>query len=131
MAETTQTTTEPPPPPPGGWIYRPAPGDPLPPPGRVGGKAHHLARLQAAGAAVPPWICLTTAAFEALAAAPELPPAFRAAVSATLQEAGIWEKLLAVRSSAVVEDASGASFAGQFDSVLGIPAAGDGAALWA
>src|SRR5262249_26289845 len=112
------------------WIYRPDPQLPVPSPAEVGGKAHHLARLGAAGAAVPAWISLTPAAFAAFAGAADLPEPFRAAVIAALREAGLWEKSLAVRSSAVVEDAAGASFAGQFDSVLGVPAAGDGAALW-
>src|SRR5438093_9053488 len=114
MAETTQTSAGTPAPPFGDWIYCPAPEKLVPPADQVGGKAHHLARLQAAGAAVPAWTCLTTAAFDALAAAAELPTAFRAAIMTTLQKSGLWEKLLAVRSSAVVEDAAGASFAGQF-----------------
>src|SRR6476660_5725280 len=130
MAETTQSLNAASATAAGAWIYRPVAGGPLPPVDQVGGKAHQLARLEAARANVPAWLCLTTAAFDALAATAELPPEFRAGVIAALREAGLWEKTLAVRSSAVVEDAAGASFAGQFDSVLGVPAAGDGAALW-
>src|SRR5438876_808634 len=66
------------------WIYRPDPRRPVPPPAEVGGKAHHLARLGAAGAAVPAWIGLTPAAFDALAGAEDLPGPFRAAVIAAL-----------------------------------------------
>ena len=35
-----------------------------------------------------------------------------------------------MRSSAVAEDSAAASFAGQFDSVLGVEPGADGAALW-
>ena len=48
---------------------------------------------------------------------------------AALDEAGLRDRLLAVRSSAVGEDGASASFAGQFDTVLGVRAA-DAEAPW-
>jgi pyruvate,water dikinase len=115
-------------------------GEPAPPTALVGGKAHNLARLVAAGADVPPWIAITTAAFRDLAlrgrAAPateakawqdeirraELPADFVAELRAALADAGLDGQLVAVRSSAAAEDGAVASFAGQFDSVLGVRA---------
>jgi phosphohistidine swiveling domain-containing protein len=122
----------------------------------IGGKARNLALLQKAGADVPPWIAIGTAAFERLVIGSdastesgedastgsdaeaartrvlgmELPPDFRAAVGAGLDAAGLRGSLLAVRSSAVGEDGAAASFAGQFDTVLGVRADGDAAELW-
>src|SRR5699024_9334606 len=52
-----------------------------------------------------------------------LPEPLRAAIAEALRMAGIAEARLAVRSSAVGEDGGMASFAGQFDSVLGVMAA--------
>jgi phosphohistidine swiveling domain-containing protein len=121
-----------------------------PPLEAVGGKARNLALLRAAGADVPPWIAIGTAAFERLviggtpstagdedsAAVRErvlgmaLPADFRAEVAAALDAGGLRGSLLAVRSSAVGEDGAAASFAGQFDTVLGVRAAGDAAELW-
>ena len=115
-------------------------GDPLLPADGVGGKAHNLARLVDAGAAMPPWIALPAATFDRLvgelgpwpATAEEavqrqaavralpLPEPLRAGVQAALRGAGLEDRLLAVRSSGVGEDASERSFAGQFDSVLGV-----------
>ena len=125
-------------------------GGAVPPLDAVGGKARNLALLQEAGADVPPWIAIGTAAFERLVAgahpsteteadaaavrervlALELPADFRAAVTAALDAAGLRGVLLAVRSSAVGEDGAAASFAGQFDTVLGVRAAGDAGELW-
>ncbi|HYW10761.1 MAG TPA: PEP/pyruvate-binding domain-containing protein [Longimicrobium sp.] len=114
----------------------------------VGGKARNLALLQKAGADVPRWITIGTAAFERLVIGAdastesdaeavrtrvlgmELPADFRAAVGAELDAAGLRKPLLAVRSSAVGEDGAAASFAGQFDTVLGVRADGDAAELW-
>lgn len=114
----------------------------------VGGKARNLALLQDAGADVPPWIALGTAAFARLVAdahpstetpddaalrervlVTELPGDFRAEVTAALDAAGLRGALLAVRSSAVGEDGAAASFAGQFDTVLGVRG-DDDAAVW-
>lgn len=126
---------------PAGWIIRAA--DPVPPLDAAGGKARNLALLRDAGADVPPWIAIGTAAFEGLVgggedaeaaranvARMELPGDFRAAVLAALDAAGLRDALLAVRSSAVGEDGAGASFAGQFETVLGVRVEGDGPALW-
>lgn len=122
-------------------------GGTVPPLDAVGGKARNLALLREAGADVPPWIAIGTAAFERLAAdarsaedeetvrsrilALDLPADFRAEVAAALDGAGLRDALLAVRSSAVGEDGAAASFAGQFETVLGVRAGGeDGQALW-
>ena len=120
-------------------------GEPVPPLEAVGGKARNLALLAEAGVEVPAWIAIGTGAFGRLAAdgsaadaetvrsrilALELPAAFRAEVLAALDAAGLRDALLAVRSSAVGEDGAAASFAGQFDTVLGVRAAGDAEALW-
>lgn len=122
------------------WTYRPR-SDPGPPPSEeVGGKAHHLARLSAAGAEVPTFIAIRTHAFETLVmkglpwpTTPdeartlqdrieglEFPESFRRDVSEAIRGAGLEGRLLAVRSSAVGEDGRGASFAGQFRTVLGV-----------
>ena len=118
----------------------------------VGGKAAALAALAAVsgpgGAApdVPRWVVLGTGAYQTLAV-PALPPAGdaaarRAAVLAVepgadlrmelqraCREAGLGPAV-AVRSSAAAEDGADASFAGQYESVLGVPLAADGQALW-
>ncbi|HEV2131309.1 MAG TPA: PEP/pyruvate-binding domain-containing protein, partial [Longimicrobiaceae bacterium] len=60
----------------------------------------------------------------------ELPEEFRAELLEALKEAGLREQLLAVRSSAAQEDGASASFAGQFDTVLGVRGGEDGSALW-
>lgn len=109
----------------------------------LGGKAANLATLAAADFPVPPAFCLTTAAYRAFLAhsgrAPDDPPAdlcraFRAGpfpphlervllqarteLLALGGEAGA--PLLAVRSSATVEDLESASFAGQAHTALGV-----------
>lgn len=114
--------------------------DPIPPVSLVGGKAHNLARLIGAGAGVPPWFSITTEAFRrfvlpfgslpvsAREAEPwraairnelRLPGWFEDAVRSALHQAGLTGNLLSVRSSGVVEDGVGASYAGQFDTILG------------
>jgi len=114
----------------------------VPPLDEAGGKARNLALLRDAGADVPPWIVVGTAAFRriVLEGAPaataatrerilalDLPADFRAEVLAAVDSAGLDNALLAVRSSAVGEDGKAASFAGQFDTVLGVRGE---AALW-
>jgi rifampicin phosphotransferase len=125
-------------------------GAAAPPLEAVGGKARNLALLRDAGAEVPPWIAIGTAAFERLViggGAPvedeedalsfreralklALPADFRAEVLAALDAASLRGSLLAVRSSAVGEDGAAASFAGQFDTVLGVRAVADAEELW-
>jgi pyruvate,water dikinase len=108
---------------------------------RVGGKAANLARLAATGVTVPPFRVLEVSWFDAhvgmLAgrvdseASPneELEaldpgPAFRSHLAESLAalRRETSAAFLAVRSSAVGEDSAEASFAGQFDTVLNVPA---------
>ena len=85
-------------------------------PRELGGKAANLVRLQQLGADVPPWLVLTASPAEA-----ELPDGLDEQLRAALERTGLHERRLAVRSSAVGEDARGASFAGQFETVLDVP----------
>jgi pyruvate,water dikinase len=90
---------------------------------RAGCKAATLGALRRAGFPVPDGVVVTT---EALAhtlqveAAP-LPGEVSAAVAAAAERLGSGP--LAVRSSGVDEDLAGASYAGQYETVLGVPAA--------
>jgi len=79
----------------------------------VGSKAANLARLLAAGFPVPPGFCVTSAALR------EDPRAIEDAYRALAAD-GI---RVAVRSSATAEDLPGHSFAGQYDTFLGIDSA--------
>jgi phosphohistidine swiveling domain-containing protein len=129
----------------GARVLRVRPGDAPPPASLVGGKAHNVARLAAAGAEVPPWIVVSADAFRELVmerfelprSAGEItawqerlrtelrpPPGLAGEIDEALREAGLNEGLLAVRSSALAEDGAAASFAGQFDTVLGVRAEG-------
>lgn len=129
----------------GGYVYHWRPGESIPPAAEIGGKAHNLARLMQAGADVPPWVAVRAEAFrtlvldavppprdaEALAAwqarvreALPLPADFEAELSGAMRDAGLDGALFAVRSSAAAEDGAAASFAGQFDTRLGVRAAG-------
>lgn len=113
----------------------------VPPPAAVGGKAHNLHLLRDAEVAVPPWVTVGTEVFERLVLAEvdtgaepdavrdrvravEPPAGLRAELAEALRAAGLQDALLAVRSSAVGEDAAEASFAGQFETVLGVRAEG-------
>ncbi len=85
--------------------------------GRAGGKARGLARLVALGLPVPPALVLPNEAhahWRATGALDEETVRALAAVVERLHEP------LAVRSSAVDEDASGRSAAGQYETVLGV-----------
>ena len=110
----------------------------------VGGKAHQLEKLRAlaagAGFTVPRFVVVPAAAFDeqvgrdrpwppdaegARARAEEtrrlaLPEALAAELTRALAGAGLDHATLAVRSSAVGEDGATRSFAGQFDTVLGV-----------
>lgn len=132
------------------WVRRGGNDPECFPSSEVGGKAHGLARLEAAGARVPPWLALDAAAWDAWVARNRPPPAdsaeaekrqgevrilpiprpFCAEILRALDELGMRGAPLAVRSSATGEDGAGASFAGQFASVLGVRADGEGEALW-
>ena len=110
---------------------------------RVGGKGYALARLRRAGFPVPPGFIVTTDAYRAFVAAngledllasvddpeaaaraqtalraAEMPPEVAAAIDRAYRTLGGGP--VAVRSSAVAEDAGGASFAGQYETVLNV-----------
>jgi pyruvate,water dikinase len=138
-------------------------------PGRVGPKAANLAALACAGLPTPGGFCLDAEAYraqlralglegaarEVFSAEPERARRSALAIRMRLMEAPLapalecelleaWRELTArgagvVRSSALVEDRSGSSFAGQFESFLGLESEQDfltavracWAALWA
>ncbi len=99
---------------------------------RTGFKAANLGELSRAGFPVPEGFVLTTAAFDRfLACNPLGPDSSPEKVAAGLLPADVEHALfaavaelgdvpLAVRSSGVAEDLSGASFAGQYATVLGV-----------
>jgi phosphohistidine swiveling domain-containing protein len=125
----------------------PVEGDPLwvatrwghtPGPAEIGGKAYHLARLARMAPAVPRFFVLRAEALTRVlggGAPPEteeeaerareraertpLPDELREALREALETLG--DGPLAVRSSAVGEDGERSSFAGQFETVLGVP----------
>jgi pyruvate,water dikinase len=128
------------------WLFGPN-GGALPGLDDLGGKGHHLARLSALAASdgfrVPRFVVLRAAAFAACVPDRIEPEAWRAQVRAlecpARVRAALVEALaalprgvlLAVRSSASLEDGSQRSFAGQFETVLGVRAdPGDPDALW-
>lgn len=131
------------------WVWAPRAGEPAPGREAIGGKAAALAALAAvrgphgAPPDVPRFVVLRGEAFAAAAAGAPAEPAaraaalrawappaeLRAALAAALADAGLAGAAVAVRSSAAAEDGAAASFAGQYESVLGVPAA-DERALW-
>jgi rifampicin phosphotransferase len=129
-------------------VYLPGDG---PPRGDLGGKGANLLRVAAAGLPVPPWIALPAEIHDDLVLRGEpspdtpaeaarrrevalrttVPGELRTELARSLRQAGLLDTPLAVRSSATVEDAAGASFAGQFETVLGVTASEtDDTALW-
>ncbi len=98
----------------------------------VGRKAANLALLIQAGFPVPDGFVLTTKAFERALATNGLGPgsSVEAVLAANLPDdvqnallgaaASLGDAALAVRSSGVAEDLPGASFAGQYETVLGV-----------
>ncbi len=75
-----------------------------------GGKAHHLAELTQMGFNVPPWICVASTSFSS--------GDFKKSLEQALQEAGLLDTPVAVRSSGIGEDSSDCSFAGIHSSYL-------------
>ena len=117
------------------WVF--ARRGPMPGLAEIGGKAYNLARLARMAPAVPHFFVIKSSALLRLlggGALPEtdaeaermreraerapLPHAVREALRAGLEELG--HGPLAVRSSAVGEDGAKSSFAGQFETVLGV-----------
>jgi rifampicin phosphotransferase len=85
----------------------------------AGRKAATLARLRSAGFPVPDGFVLTVDAVSRIPPrGTPLPAEVRAALASALDAHGDGE--LAVRSSGVAEDLPGASFAGQYESALGV-----------
>jgi rifampicin phosphotransferase len=86
--------------------------------GLTGGKAAALARASAAGLATLPGVVLTTAFSDAVDAGADV--ASHPAVREAYDRAAGDRTSLVARSSSVVEDTTGSSMAGQFESVIGI-----------
>lgn len=86
---------------------------------QIGGKAHSLQRMIAAGWRVPAGFVVTTAAFPAAISA-AIPPALVVAVREALESLGTSQSL-AVRSSAVGEDSREAAYAGLLETRLQVP----------
>ena len=85
-------------------------------PAAVGAKAHALYQLREAGLPIPPWLVVSP---DALLDG-QLSPDTRSALAEAMHTLGLSGKPLAVRSSSTEEDSAAASFAGQFESFLGI-----------
>ncbi|HZD02612.1 MAG TPA: PEP/pyruvate-binding domain-containing protein [Actinomycetes bacterium] len=86
--------------------------------GLAGHKAANLARLTALGFPVPPGVVLSTDAVDRIRALGTVPEDLRDRLALTLGDLG--RGPVAVRSSGAAEDLPGASFAGQYESVLGV-----------
>lgn len=90
----------------------------VPQPETVGTKAANLARLAAGGFAVPEGFVVTTAACLRARTAAGVPEDVWANVLSHVEK--LTPGPVAVRSSATAEDLAGASYAGQYDTVLGV-----------
>ncbi len=102
---------------------------------RVGRKAATLGALRRAGFPVPDGVVVTTEALARTLAAARLdgragpeqveaaPPPGEVAAAIAAAAGRLGGGLLAVRSSGVDEDMPGASYAGQYETVIGVPAA--------
>ncbi len=90
----------------------------------VGGKGRNLGRMFAAGLPVPPGFCVTTTAYRRLRAQGlTSDPSLIEQIGAAYRQLG--GGLVAVRSSATVEDSAVASFAGQLETSLGVQGESD------
>ncbi len=100
----------------------------------VGAKAARLAELLRGGLRVPTGFVVTVTAFERFAGTlgalseaavrrAAVPEEVAAAVRTAMQQAGLLDAAVAVRSSGVAEDLPSASFAGQYESVLDVTGA--------
>src|SRR5437870_11127502 len=133
-------------------VYLPRLSCAPPPAVEIGGKGHNLARLAALASEpgsdfeVPRFIVVRASLFDRLVSgtaawpataeeatrrqqevrAMPLGPDLRSEIRAVLERARLSSALLAVRSSAGNEDGTVMSFAGQFDSVLGVRADAEG-----
>lgn len=96
------------------WTPGEAPADPR----LVGGKAANLDRLVRLGQRVPPFFVVTTQALRRAGAADRMPAEVRDEITRAVERQFSGDDLVAVRSSAVGEDASGESFAGIHESYL-------------
>src|SRR5690242_17467791 len=83
----------------------------------VGGKAASLGQLIAWGVNVPPGFVITTAAYDA-GSASHIPEECAAEIMSAFDSLGV--PRVAVRSSAIAEDSTAASWAGQLESYLNI-----------
>ena len=98
-------------------------------PALAGNKAATLARLSASGLPVPPGFVVTVAACDRITAAGEggaIDQDLLAAIRSGLARLG--DTALAVRSSGTAEDREDASYAGQYETVLGVRGPGEVAA---
>src|SRR5688500_2154361 len=101
------------------WLEDPACREPR----LVGGKAAHLGRL-AEHERIPPAFCLTAVAHAQAGGRDAVPDALRDLLGAAYRELGARcmadDPGVAVRSSAIDEDGTTASFAGQHDTFLNV-----------
>ena len=88
--------------------------------GQWGSKASALGELRARGFPVPDGFCLSIAAFRQSGTDSELSPPLGEALRAAAERLLSTHSFLAVRSSATAEDLPGTSFAGLYQSVIGV-----------